>query len=131
MAYKKDGDFKFSKRGIDRIIEEKNSTFLALRQIAWNVTDEDEVDETKIKLDLRKYMIDKDGNEVMGKGVSFLTLEGPNELVKIMLEEGYGDTTECLDVIRKRNDFIEAITFITDGKPEEETAKLFDLRDIV
>lgn len=130
MAFKKDGEFKFSKRGIDRIVEEKDSTFMALRQIAWGVSDDDEVDNDKIKLDLRKYRIDENGNEIMGKGVSFSTKEGPSELVHILLEEGYGDTAKSLDIISKRKDFRNAIEFINS---DDESLKqdLFDIRDIV
>lgn len=130
MAFKKDGEFKFSKRGIDRIVEEKGSTFMALRQIAWGVSDGDEVDNDKIKLDLRKYRVDEDGNEIMGKGISFSTEEGPSELVHILLEEGYGDTSRSLDIISKRKDFRNAIEFLN---TDDDSLKqdLFDIRDIV
>ena len=130
MAFSKDKEFKFSIRGVDRIVEEKDSTFMALRQIAWGIGEDEEAPEEKIKLDLRKYRIDENGNEIMQKGVSFSTEEGPSELVHILLEEGYGDTSRCLSTIAKRDDFKEAITFLNsdDSNIKDE---LFDIREII
>ena len=97
MAFSKDKEFKYSIRGINRVIEEKGSSFIALRQIAWGAGPEDEVDPEKIKLDLRKYRTDSEGNEVMSKGVSFMT------------EEGYGDTGKCISILKYRGDFVEGV----------------------
>lgn len=130
MAFKKDEEFKFSIRGLDRIVEETGTTFMALRKIAWKYSDEDEVPEDKIKLDLRKYRVDESGNEIMQKGISFATPEGPSELVNILLEEGYGDTSKCLATLSKRGDFREAIEFLnTDDQSVKD--ELFDIRNIV
>ena len=126
--FKKDGEFKFSKRGIDRVIEEKGSTFMALRQIAWNVSDDEDVEPDKIKLDLRKYRMDDAGNEVMQKGVSFMTEEGPNELVHVMLEENFGDTEKCIKILKNRSNFKDAVKAAYGDKVSDDT---FDLRDII
>ena len=126
--FKKDGEFKFSKRGIDRIIEEKKSTFLALRQIAWNVADDEDVEPDKIKLDLRKYRTDESGKEIMQKGVSFMTEEGPHELVHVMLEENFGDTEKCIRILKDRSNFKDAVKAAYGEKVKDDT---FDLRDIL
>lgn len=122
MAFKRsdDGEFKFSIRGIDRIIEEKGNQFLALRQIAWGVGDDEPVDRDKIRLDLRKYRVDDNGKEIMSKGVSFMTDEGPSELVHVLLEEGYGNTKKCKNILNNR---IESV--------DEEDDNLIDLRDVI
>ena len=131
MAFKKseDGSFKYSIRGINRVIEERGQQFLRLSQIAWNASDEDDVEPDKIKLDLRKYRTDAEGKEIMGKGVSFMTEEGPHELVHIMIEEGYGDTEKCISLLKNRNDFKDAVNAAYGNKSEDD--ETFDLRDLL
>ena len=132
MAFKKneDGSFKYSYRGINRIIEEKGQQFLRLSQIAWNVSDDEEVDSDKIKLDIRKFRTDADGNEVMGKGVSFMTEEGPHELVHVMLEEGFGDTERCIRILKDRPNFKDAANSAY-GNYSDDNDETFDLRDLL
>lgn len=123
--FKNSGELKYKvKSGFDNIVDEKGSMFIALRKIAWNVdpdSDDDEIDD-KYKLDLRKYY-NTDTGERMSKGVSFLTDDGPNELVKILLNNGYGDTRECLNSLKNRETFMEdlkyVIEFDNNDNPEE------------
>ena len=131
MAFKKseDGSFKYSYRGINRVIEEKGQQLLRIAQIAWNVGDDEEVEPDKIKLDIRKYRTDADGNEVMGKGVSFMTPEGPHELVHIMLEEGFGDTEKRIRILKDRYDFKQAAASAYGEKTDDDST--FDLRDFL
>lgn len=101
---------------LDRIVEEKGNTYISFRKITWGP----EIDEEKEKLDIRKYYTNADGEEVVGKGVSFLTDEGPHELTKILLEEGYGHSDDIAEAIKNRDDYdhiVEAITCI-DKKSE-------------
>ena len=132
MAFKRneDNEFRYSIRGLNRIIEEKGQQFLRLSRIAWNVSDDEEVDESKIKLDIRKYRTDADGKEIMGKGVSFMTEEGPHELVHVMIEEGYGDTEKCISLLKERNDFKDAVNAAYGNKSETDD-ETFDLRDLL
>lgn len=130
MAFKRDEEFRYSVRGINRIIEERGSEFVALREIAWGVGNDDDIDDsTKVKLDLRKYYVDKEGNEKMSKGVSFMTEEGPHELAKILLEEGFGNTTQCLSQLARRRDFKEAIDTLNGKIIQKE--EYVDLRDLI
>ena len=132
MAFKKseDGSFKYSIRGINRVIEERGQQFLRLSQIAWNASDEDDVEPDKIKLDLRKYRTDAEGKEIMGKGVSFMTEEGPHELVHVMLEEGFGNTSRCISILKDRADFKDAVSEAY-GEKIDGDDDTFDLRDIL
>lgn len=98
----------------DHIFDEKGNSFLALRKIHWG----DDIQEDKIKLDMRKWFTDADGNEKVGKGVSFLTDEGPNNLVKILLDNGYGHTVEVLDSIKDRDDFRSSLNKVL-GEDDE------------
>ena len=121
MAFSKNSEFKYSIRGIDRIVEERGNQFIRFAQIAWAGADED-VPPEKIKYDLRKYITDADGNEKMLKGVSFLTKDGPQELVYVLLEEGFGKTDKVLSIIKNRPDFKSSI---------ETNNDFVDLKDMI
>ena len=128
MAFSKDKEFKYSFRGINRIVEEKGNQFIRFAQIAW-VGDDEDVDPSKIKYDLRKYTTDGDGNEKMLKGVSFLSDDGPTELTHVLLEEGFGNTTKVLTTIKDRSDFKDAVEEAFGTKIEDDST--IDLRDII
>ena len=126
------GELQYKICGLDRIVDEKGSAFIALRKIAWNVGPDDEVDESKVKLDLRKYYTTAEG-ERMSKGVSFLTDDGPHELVHILTEEGYGNTTQVLGAIKERDDFNEAVAsvFGLESKESNGDGEFYDPRDLL
>lgn len=64
------------------IISEGGNSFVGLRKISWNGREE--------KVDIRKYMVNSDGNEIMGKGIS-LSEEEANTLTNTLVDKGYGD----------------------------------------
>jgi hypothetical protein len=100
----------------DFIIEEKGNSFTALRKLRWS-------DKSATKLDIRKYMIDSDGNEVIGKGIGFMTEEGPHELVKVMTENGYGKTKEILVAIKDREDFMPSLSKVLSNSQMDELSE--------
>lgn len=95
-------EFDYRITGCNHTIDEQGNSFIALREIAWN-------DKQEPRLDIRKYRVDKEGNEVINKGVSFLTPEGPACLAYALLQEGYGDTKEIINNIKDREDFMPAL----------------------
>lgn len=101
---------------LDRIVEEKGNTYISFRKITWGP----EIDEEKEKLDIRKYYTNADGEEVVGKGVSFLTDEGPHELTKILLEEGYGHSDDIAEAIKNRDDYNDIVEAITNNDNKAE-----------
>lgn len=110
------------------IFDEKGSTCGTLRKVQW-VKEGKEPDETKAKLEIRHVITSPEG-EKAGKGYSFSTPEGPDELVVSLIEAGFGDTKEILRATRKRDDFLEAAKSInedTDGSDGE----MFDMRDLL
>lgn len=110
MAFK--GDFSYRIiDNFDKIIDEKGNSFIALRKISWGESDD-------VKLDLRKYTTKADGSEQMLKGVSFITEEGPNELAKVLVEEGYGHTDDILSAVSTRPDFRQCLNKVL--SPEDE-----------
>ena len=112
------------------MVDEKNNQFIRLAEIAWAGADE-EVDPSKIKLDIRKYTTDADGNERMLKGCSFLTEDGPHELTHALVEEGFGNTEKILTAIKQRSDFPDAVKSCYGEKAADATDDTFDLRNII
>lgn len=97
FKYEVDPDFNF-------IIEELGDRFMALRKIKWGDSDE-------YRLDLRRYRSTEEGERMeKGKGLSFLTEDGPDELVRLLLEQNYGNADEIAAVIKnERYDIYDAL----------------------
>lgn len=88
MAF--NGKYEYDPEGIDQIISEKGDYFLALREVRWSSTKE-------FKNDLRRYRSSEEGDIAL-KGCSFSDEEG-DELVRVLIEEGFGDNDELADII--------------------------------
>lgn len=117
---------------MDIVFDEKGSRFLTMRKVQW-VTKGDEPDESKAKYEIRKYTIGKDGEEICGKGVSFLTEEGPHNLVREFVANGFGNTKEVLSELIKRDDFKDAVEHLHDDKNDSVGGEeeYFDMRSIL
>lgn len=87
----------------DKVFDEKGNSFLALRKIDWG-------GRGTPKLELRKWFNNAQGEETIGKGFSFLTEEGPHELTKVLLENGFGHTDEVIESIKDRDDFMSSLS---------------------
>lgn len=88
---------------INDVIDETNgNSFIALRKLRW-------FPESPFRLDIRRWTINKDGEEIPGKGVSFVTPEGPDNLIEALLGHGYGDTRKTINGIKDREDFPVAV----------------------
>lgn len=95
---------------VDEVFDEASgNSFLALRKLRWS-------ENAKFKLDIRKWYVNSDGEEIAGKGVSFITEEGPENLIQAMLKHGYGDTRKTLRGISDREDFSVAVKEILQEK---------------
>ena len=112
---------------IDEIFDEKGNMFLALRKIQWAKVGVDP-DPDKGKLELRKWNIKPDGSEVPGKGFSFLTENGPSELIDVLIDQGYGNTETILGKLKERDDFTEAVDRLYNGV-DEDSDEYFDPRE--
>ena len=110
--YKNDTEFTYSiLEGFDHILEEKGNQYTSLRKISWN-------DTGTYKLDIRRYYTTPEGEEKMGKGISFMTDEGPAELINALLQEGYGDTADIVRNLKDREDFRSALNSVLN--PDDE-----------
>ena len=103
--------------GFDHILSERGNTFIALRKVKWS-------ENSDVKLDLRKYVINSDGSEQMMKGCSFDD-NTADELTKVLVETGYGDTNELLDCLKQRPDFNKEEI---DEPVGEDNVEFFDIR---
>lgn len=78
---------------LDEVFDEgSGSSFLALRRLRWSDTSE-------FKVDIRKWYISKDGEEVAGKGVSFFTEDGPTNLALAMAKHQLIDPVLLMDTM--------------------------------
>jgi hypothetical protein len=96
---------------VNIIVDEKGSNYLALRKVKWFDND--------YKLELRRWTSNAEG-EIPGKGVSFMTEEGPHELAKALVEAGYGDTNELLEILNSR-----------DSESYEDDDNLYDPKELL
>lgn len=115
-------EYKINEEFGTELIGEGGNVFIAMRKIAWGNRDE--------KLDIRKYSINNDGNEVMMKGVS-LSDDEANTLAEKLVERGYGDRKKILETIYKE-DRIKILPFIIIKDEDFENEKeLFTPDDIL
>ena len=120
---------------IDEVFDEGvGNSFLAMRMLRWN-------ENGTFKLDLRKWITNSEGEEIAGKGFSFITEDGPANLVNCLLKHGYGDTKKTLEGIQDREDFIPEVMNILTKKgitkiesPEDysdEESSFYDPKDFI
>lgn len=123
MAFSKNTEFKYNIVGKSRIIEERGNQFIRFSKIAYGSTKPEEA-----KYDLRKWIVQPNGTEQMYKGVTFLSDNGPHELVNILVEEGFGNTSKILTSLKMRKDFKDAVNSIN-GTSDSDNG--IDLKDII
>lgn len=121
MPFKKDGNISFTIKvdGINELIDERNNSILALREVGWN--------NKEPRLELRKWIVDENGDKPM-KGVSFLTEDGPHNLVHSMTKLGFGNTETIINNIKNRDDFEDSLVKVIGkkkiSKAKEETIEI-------
>ena len=94
------------------------NSFLALRKLRW-------MDGAPFKLDIRKWYVNSEGEEIAGKGVSFTTPEGPDNLIEALMKHGYGDTRKTLNGMKEREDFPIAVKeIITENNIDLDSIEL-------
>ena len=91
---KKQLTYEVVEGGIDVIVEERGNTLIRLAEVSWN--------NRPAKLEVRKWMVNTDGDFTPNKGVVFSTPEGPTELVHALLENGFGDNKKIKEIMESR-----------------------------
>jgi hypothetical protein len=114
--FKKDGviTFDIKKDGINELIDEKGNSTIMLREVSWSSRE-------NYKLELRRWIVEEAGDRPL-KGVSFLTEDGPNNLVHSMTKLGFGKTDVILNNLKTREDFDQSL-IKTIGKTKINEAK--------
>lgn len=102
MSYEK--KYEIDENGPQHVIDEKNNSYILLAKYKW-------FGKGDYKLGLRKFFSTADG-EGGGKGLEFLTEEGPNTLTHMLLHEGYGNADEIVDeCVNNRKDIVGAFIY--------------------
>ena len=83
--------YEFDKDRLDRVIDEKGNQFIAMRFARWK-------EDGDYQLEIRRFALSEEGETPL-KGIRFLTDEGPDELTKALLENGFGNVEEISDSI--------------------------------
>lgn len=104
--------FSYKVGDIDEEVDSRGNSVILLRKLAWG--------DGKEKLEIRKWFIDIN-KETPSKGVTFLTDEGPQNLICKLIQHGYGNTQTVLNELAQREDFDEALAAI--GKSKEQESK--------
>ena len=112
---------------LNEIFDEKGSTFIAMRRVQW-CEEGKQPDKEKSKLELRKWRITPEGEERADKGFSFLTDEGPHELARVLVHNGYGDTKVLLKELKVRDDFKDSVDHLFDKEEVSDDGEYFDIR---
>lgn len=102
-------EFKITNE-IDYVFEEQGNQLSAFRQIQWN--------KGTPRMEIRRWSKTPEGKEIPLKGMTFLTKEGPDELVNVLTKNGIGDTLEVLKNLSKREDFEKCLNSVV-GKDSE------------
>ena len=105
MAYgNKEFNYETDENKESYIIEEKGNSYTQLAYERWN-------EDSQFRLALRKFYSSAKG-ETAGKGVTFMTEEGPSDLINALLKEGYGYPEEIAKIcVENRPDIIGAIVY--------------------
>lgn len=101
MERNTDKEFKLEiDPSVNEVFDElPGQSFLAFRRLRWT-------ESGQFRYDIRKWFTTSDGEEKAGKGVSFMTEEGPDNLISALMKHGFGDTRKTLEAIKDRPDFL-------------------------
>lgn len=101
MERNTDKEFKLEiDPSVNEVFDElPGQSFLAFRRLRWT-------ESSPFRYDIRKWFTTSDGEEKAGKGVSFMTEEGPDNLISALMRHGFGDTRKTLEAIKDRPDFL-------------------------
>ena len=84
----------------------------------------------KEKLELRRWIVDINEEKPL-KGVAFLTDDGPDNLVNVLVDKGYGKTHEVLQVLKRRDDFEEALENLNKKPNAKKSSKYLDPKEML
>lgn len=115
---------------INEIIEEKGNQYTAIRKVQW-LKEGEEPDSEKGKIEIRKWIIQKDGTEQANKGVVFMTEDGPNQLTEILVKNDYGNTKNLIKSLLKRDNFKESVENLDKDDIDNLDGNYFDMRDML
>lgn len=110
---------------LNEVVDElPGNRFIAFRKLRWN-------EGSPFKYDLRNWYTNAEGEEIAGKGVSFMTPEGPSNLAEALLKHGFGDTRKILNEISDREDFLVSVKeVITEKDIDLDSVQIPDIESV-
>jgi hypothetical protein len=102
--------------GVDHVIHENGNAYISLRRVSWN--------DAEPKMDLRRYVTKPDGSEQIMKGITFDD-KAATELTHALLEEGYGDTRTCLEIMKNRDNFMPSLSWALEAGDKDRLKDIF------
>ena len=113
------------------LFDEKAGSYGSVRLAQWYKKGT-EPDESKAKIEIRKFSIDKDGvTEIPNKGISLSNKQAVDDLTNGLVEKEFGDTRNILKSISKREDFKETVETINNDPDDSSDGELFDMRSLL
>ena len=103
------------------VFDERGNSVLKMAMVSWN--------DRPAKLELRKWLMNSDGELTPNKGFSFLTEDGPSELVHGLLERGYGDNAKIKEIMERRG--ITLDIEVEDKPKMEDSDSFYDPNEIL
>lgn len=115
------------------ILEENNNQMKVLQFGKWGNKDE-EPDEKSCKWECRVIYNKPDGTEQAGKGCAF-SEDGINELARVLVCEGKGNTRDLLNGMKDRKDFMPSLKSVLGNESDIDLSDIddefFDPNDIL
>lgn len=110
---------------LDEVVDEKGNTAVMLRKLAWG--------DKEPKVEIRKWFLSENG-ERPSKGVTFCTEEGPGNLARALIRNGFGKTEELLGEMKDRDDFEDSLAKVigvqkVKAAKETEVEEYYDPRE--
>ncbi|MDD3122009.1 MAG: hypothetical protein PHC62_00670 [Candidatus Izemoplasmatales bacterium] len=83
------------------VVDERGNVYLQMAKYKWNGKGD-------FKLGIRQFYSNAEGDR-LGKGISFLTDNGPHDLCHALLEDGFGNPDEIVELAKSgRSDIMGA-----------------------
>ncbi len=114
---------------LENVFDHRDNNYLAIRRVAWN--------KQHPRLEIRRWYVNADEEEVPSKGISFVTEQGPHQLTHLLLKLGYGDDDTIEAIMENRKKMREAgyevkpksIKDYPDITPKSTASKLAEIQE--
>lgn len=107
------------------VLEETNNQMKVLQFGRWASATEPPEDASQCKWECRTVFTKSDGSEQLGKGCAF-SEDGINELARVLVAEGKGNTKDLLNGMKTRTDFLPTLKVVLGQESEIDLSEVDD-----